>query len=253
MSKIELILISVSYDDFLDITLVKNKDYFDNIIVVTDLEDEKTVEVCKKYDIECLRTNGFYRNGRQFFDKGVGVNLAIDNLKHKEWVLSLDADIILPDDFRNKLFDFGLEKNKIYGCRRYEIRTYQEWLEIQKNPELIKKRFLFRGIFSGFFQLFHYQSEMAQKIIEKYKKLYPETGCNSELDWHFKLLMGGDYIYNPPLVGNEPHPFNIINNPHANQNYNDYCIGTLKELPFTVTHLGMTGQNANSRTTPKFI
>ena len=46
---IEAIIVSVDYSDYLEYTLKYNKKYFDEVIILTNYVDNKTVKIAKKY------------------------------------------------------------------------------------------------------------------------------------------------------------------------------------------------------------
>ena len=63
---LEGIIVCVNYSDFLSHTLPFNKPLFNHLIVVTSPEDEKTKNLCEYYNVECVVTNEFTKNGDAF-------------------------------------------------------------------------------------------------------------------------------------------------------------------------------------------
>jgi hypothetical protein len=233
---LEAIIVSVNYSDFLSVTLEKNHKHFGNIIIVTDTKDDKTEKVSNKYNnITLIKTDIFYQNGAKF-NKGAAINVGLINSKYKDWVLLLDADIVLPENFREKL---ELDKECSYGARRYDVQTREQWNKIQNNN--FDGTTLFRGIGYGFFFLFNYQSKIFQNLL-KSGPPYPYWIPNgSESDWIFRNYWS-DWIFFPPL-DNNPNLHSIPNSDYA-QNKD-----LLKQLPFNIIHLGETGINNEERKT----
>jgi hypothetical protein len=245
MNKITGIIAAVNYDDLLDITLSENKKSLDQIIIITNTTDEKTKKLCEKHDVICMQTDIFYINDSKF-NRGMAYNLVFDSIKENlGWTLLMDADIVLPNNFSEEFFKVNPDKEYFYGCRRYGVDTYKEWMEVKNNPENLKKHTLFRGIGYGYFQLFNFKSEIIQNFIKNNDKyIYPPYPTVAEGDWVFRNRWS-DWIFDPQL-NDAPNQHDIINNDRAENP------GKLKELSFKVIHLGQTGRNESSRITPKF-
>lgn len=243
MSKITSIIAAVNYDDLLDITLTQNKHNFDEVIIITDNKDLKTQELTKKHNVKCYTTDIFYINNSKF-NRGMAYNAILEELKEKlDWVLLMDADIVLPKNFRDLFLNLNPDKECFYGCRRYDVQTYEEWIKIKESPELLKDYLLYRGIGYGYFQLFNFNSRIIQNFIEnKNIIIYPPYPTVAEGDWKFRNYWG-DYIYDPCPI-NDPDFHHLKNN--------DYATNFLKELPFEVIHLGVAGVNEYSRKTKRF-
>jgi len=243
--KIEAIIICVNYSDFLEISLSKNAKHFDNIIVVSSLEDKITEEICHKYNAKCVKTDAFYINNAKF-NKGLAINVGFSFLEHRDWVINLDADIILPDNFRNLFFNEATDIECSYAARRYDVPTYQEWEEVEKDMSSLKNKLLYRGIGYGNFFCFNYRSSTFQNLLIKTNNLpYPYWFPHvAESDWIFRNYWS-DWIFDPKL-NDDPNQHNILHKDRA-ENPNK-----LKELSFKVIHLGQTGKNESSRVTPKF-
>ena len=55
--KIEGISVCVGYSDFLAQTLPWNLQHFDKFVVVTSYDDAETIELCRKFSVECRPTD----------------------------------------------------------------------------------------------------------------------------------------------------------------------------------------------------
>ena len=103
MNKITSIIAAVNYDDLLDITLTENKHNFDETIIITDTKDIKTQQLTKKHNVKCFVTDIFYINNNKF-NRGMAYNAVLSALKHElDWVVLMDADVVLTKDFKNLL------------------------------------------------------------------------------------------------------------------------------------------------------
>ena len=140
--KLEGVIVCVNYGDILAHTLPHNRHYFDDLIVVTDLWDDRTRAVCEFWDVKCITTNLFYDQG-DIFNKGNGINVGLKHMSLDSWVVQLDADIFLPPQFR-KIFEIlELDKNCLYGCDRWMINSYDEWMQFYCCPRPMHQSFVY--------------------------------------------------------------------------------------------------------------
>lgn len=123
---LEAVTVCVNYADFLAETILTNQHLFDNWIIVTSPDDYGTLDLCRKHNLECVRTTDFKRNGGQF-NKGMAVERGLGMLAHEGWLLHIDADIALPRDLRPSLDDAELREDCIYGADRLMIPDWAEW------------------------------------------------------------------------------------------------------------------------------
>jgi glycosyltransferase involved in cell wall biosynthesis len=130
MLKIEGIISSVGYGDFLAETIKYNVSVFDRIIVVTSDSDEETREVCRKYSIECLLSNEHNLEGDKF-NKGRLVERALQHLSAEGWRVHMDADIVLPSKTRHLLEVAQLNPDFIYGADRIMVKSYEDWQKLK--------------------------------------------------------------------------------------------------------------------------
>lgn len=119
--RLEAVTTCVGFDDFLDETLATNHYHFDTFIVVTSHDDKKTQQVAKKHGAICVQTDLFKKNDRSF-NKGAAINSGFNRFQYYGWRLHLDADIIVPDNFRRILFNHThLDTKMIYGADRINV------------------------------------------------------------------------------------------------------------------------------------
>lgn len=120
-TRLEIVTTCVGFDDILDVTLQKNHPHVDTFIVVTSHADKKTQSVARKHGATCVQTDLFYKNGRKF-NKGAAINAGFDYFQYHGWRMHMDADIVLPDNFKRVLFNHShLERDCLYGADRFNI------------------------------------------------------------------------------------------------------------------------------------
>lgn len=167
IGKVDTIIVSVDYNDFLVLTLENNIKYLDNITVVTSPNDSLCKEICDKFGVKCVLTDRMYENGAKF-NKGKAVNEGIKSIQNPEWILLLDADIILPSNWSDLIKSSIFNKDAIHICSRNIIENYedyQRWL----NGEEVGRLETSKGF--GYFQLFNINSSS----IFGRNPIFPET------------------------------------------------------------------------------
>jgi hypothetical protein len=173
--KLEAVTVSVGYADFLRETIPYTLPQVDRWLIVTDGKDEATRAVCQQHGLEFLATDDFYRDGTRF-DKARGIDRGLQLLSHSDWVLHLDADIVLPPHTRHTLRAAALDPSAIYGADRVMVRGWDRWQRLKASGFLERHgrshhfNVCFPGGFDvgarwadvhqgyvpiGFFQLFH--------------------------------------------------------------------------------------------------
>lgn len=124
--KIEAVIVCRDYSDFLAYTLPENIQHLDRLVVVTHPDDKATQSLCDKFGIDVVKTKVFNDDGDKF-NKGRAINLGLSHLKHEDWVLHIDADILLPHRFREMLKRAKLNQSFVYGADRLNGVSYENW------------------------------------------------------------------------------------------------------------------------------
>lgn len=170
---------------FLEFTLPFNQNLFDNFYVVTAENDTPVQEFCKKNNYNFLVTDSFFKNGSKF-NKGAGINYGIEIVAPKDWILHLDSDVLLPDDFlKFKNNEIEPPADLFFGCRRVIIPTYSDFVKLvggEKNEEDFECPY---GIGYGFFQLWNVNG-----AVVKSAATYPESYDSADSDWQWRNLWG---------------------------------------------------------------
>ncbi len=128
--RVEVITISIGYGDFLRETLPVNLPLVDDLIVITTEDDAETREVCRRHSVHHVLTDDHKRNGE--FNKARLINRALDQIGAKDWVLHLDADIVLPRKYRQYLDWAHLDPQAIYGADRCNLVGWDKWQNLKK-------------------------------------------------------------------------------------------------------------------------
>jgi len=166
---IDAITVCVDYSDHLK-KVLSNKKFFDSWTIVTHMSDKKTISLCKENNLTYICSDRIYSDGAKFA-KGRAINDGLSKMNSKNWVLHIDSDTLLPDNFREYINAFELEMDCIYGCERIELdgRSISE-----VTPEMLP----ISNEVIGFFQLWH--SSFASDYPEK-----SDNAAHDDFD-HFK-------------------------------------------------------------------
>ena len=138
----EAVVVCVNYADFLAHTLPHNKSQFDRMVVVTAPGDRETINLCQYYNVECVETDVFYRNGDEF-NKGAGINEGLAKLSMRGWTVHMDADIYMPPQTRAIIDRLQLDPRKIYGADRLMCPSYEAWAEFVCTPKPVQDSWVF--------------------------------------------------------------------------------------------------------------
>lgn len=166
-NEIIAITISVNYADKLSY-IIDNARFFKKWYFVTKTSDNDTINYLKntKYNnIEILFYDDFYINNAKF-NKSGALNYAqkiLHKLYPNDWMLMLDSDIILPENF-NEYINKTMHTNKLYGIIRRDCNTKNDLINKKYNSGEYNCVYSFVGCY----QLYHNKSIY-----------YPEfsTGC----------------------------------------------------------------------------
>jgi hypothetical protein len=152
---IEAVVTCVNYGDFLAETLPHNRTVFDKLVVVTAPEDKETRRVCEYWNVECVLSDAFETRWGQF-NKGKGINAGLAALKRSDWLVHMDADIVLPPDTRRFIDCANLATDSIYGIDRHVIVGYDAWRRFQASPELQREGWSCAYDSGSFIHLHHF-------------------------------------------------------------------------------------------------
>lgn len=133
--KLEGVIVCVNYSDFLSHSILFNKPVFNRLVVVTSPDDKETQKLCEFHHVMCVQTDRFYEDGSKF-NKGKGINEGFKQLSMDDWVVHMDADIVLPPKTRVILESIRLDPNFLYGVDRMMCPNFESWLKFIRRPVL---------------------------------------------------------------------------------------------------------------------
>lgn len=124
--RLEVAIPCVHYDDFLKRTLPYTVRHLTSVTVLTSPSDEATITVARALGIKILVTDAWSDGGP--FNKARALNEWIarqDSRDNLLWLMTLDADILLPSDWSVHLGH--LDPRGLYSARRRLCETESEW------------------------------------------------------------------------------------------------------------------------------
>jgi GR25 family glycosyltransferase involved in LPS biosynthesis len=149
--KLDVLIVSVNYNDYLLVSLVNNIKVFENITVVTTNEDIKCQEICKNLGVNCVISERVYDDGAKF-NKGKAINDGIKSLHNPDLILLLDSDIVVKEKIDLK----SLSDDVLYTSNRIIYKDYNSFISECNEIEEIDKGW-------GFFQLFCFNNPVLNK------------------------------------------------------------------------------------------
>jgi glycosyltransferase involved in cell wall biosynthesis len=166
--KLDVVIVSVDYNDFLEITLERNSKLFDSITVVTSSSDKKCVEICERFGVRSLVTDCMYSDGAPF-NKAKAINEGMASISDPDFILILDADVIVQDPIDLESLE---DESAIYYKDRMMVEDHDSYerfcmgsRDFRVDAGILKVRSETFGPV-GYFQLFKYQEKI--KYIESY-------------------------------------------------------------------------------------
>ena len=102
---------------------------------MTAPEDQDTRKVCEYWNVECIPTDAF-RTRWDEFNKGKGINVGLSALAKTDWLVHMDADIVLPPSARALLTAAKLDPSCVYGIDRQMVACEAEWRDFMCRPRL---------------------------------------------------------------------------------------------------------------------
>jgi GR25 family glycosyltransferase involved in LPS biosynthesis len=149
--RIDVVIVSVNYNDFLIISLKNNIKFFENITIVTSPDDLICQKICDNFGVSCVVTDIMYEDGA-VFNKGKAINKGIESISDPDYILLIDADILVINEIETE----SLDPEILYTSSRYILPDYDYYQRyfsgIINNDNLMNMPE--QGL--GFFQLFNY-------------------------------------------------------------------------------------------------
>lgn len=179
------ITICVQYDDFLRVTLPRNRDHFDRFLVVTTPGDTATAACAFRHEAEIFKTDAFYRDPKKPFCKGLAMEEGFDALGREGWICVLDADIVLPRHIPR----WSWQTDALYSPYRRILESpsvgvpdERAWTRLPLGPEDVGGN----REFAGYCQIFHADAPAIKGVRPWYGTHWPDCGgCDSEFWYKF--------------------------------------------------------------------
>lgn len=89
------IIVSVDYNDLLQITLPYNRHHFESVLIVTSNADLDACTIAEMNDADVYSTDSFYDDGA-VFNKYKALEEGLDHMGRNGWIVQLDADVLWP-------------------------------------------------------------------------------------------------------------------------------------------------------------
>ena len=178
------ILVCINYSDLLALTLQQNRGMFKHFYVVTEKSDTNTIKLCEKYQVNVHLTNITHKDNAYFNKSGMihEVQKVIHAKFPTSWVLILDADIYLPDNFLSICSEKKLkhlDHDALYSLKRIDFHTYEDFEKKENGKEYIAQ-------FMGYFQMYY----------DKTKYYAPHSSTCGKCDYIFSTEFRKKYYLN---------------------------------------------------------
>jgi hypothetical protein len=131
MIRVEAVTVCVGYADFLRETARENAPLVDDLVVITSPDDSETRGVCKELGLHHVLSDDANRGGP--FNKARLIQRVFDQIGAHDWILHLDADVVLPRGFRRYLDWAHLDERCIYGADRCNVLGWDAWCKIRSS------------------------------------------------------------------------------------------------------------------------
>jgi hypothetical protein len=135
--RIEAVTVCVDYADFLECTLPSLRAAVDDLVVVTAPADRRTRKLCRREEVNTVVTTAMHDHGRRF-SLGAGIDAGLRALPLSDWVLVVDADIVLPPKTHRTLDYLQLDSAKLYGIDRVHCRGWAAAHKFSTEPRAVR-------------------------------------------------------------------------------------------------------------------
>lgn len=200
--RLEAITVCIGMDDFLHETAKWNPPHFDEWIIITEPQDEKTREVCRKFNLKCILSEDGKRHGKPF-NKGRLIERALQHTSADAWRLHLDCDVALPHGTRHLIQLADLHEDTIYGADRIDCFSWEQWKKLESTGYMdrshdyhcrinVPRGFSLGGRWAhpkfgyvpiGFFQLWHSSQDEWRGIRTKSYSHAHNTACRTDVQF----------------------------------------------------------------------
>ena len=166
--KIIGVTICINYAGYLNAT-IRNAKHFDAWIIVTVPLDAPTQMLAQRNGLTILVTERLGPRGELFNavnTKSFPLNEALSTIASDCWALIVDADILLPVDFRHRLELLELSERKLYGLAGRRMCIIDRASEVLSRSESWIKNLHRNESIIGYFNLF-YMGQPNNRYVEQ--------------------------------------------------------------------------------------
>ena len=198
--KLYAVTICINYADYLECA-VRNVRHFDEWVVVTCKRDKRTQELCKKHGMKCVVSKLLKPDGKDFHAVHGKWNVINEGLEMVEkardaaclpgeasWALVLDADVLLPRHFRERLEALPLVPGTLYGVSGRKILDEHVGFDQLKECEPWVTLVARNSNVIGYFNLFS-----LDKGAKRYPTRKPGDEHGGHDDWRFTASFDADH------------------------------------------------------------
>ena len=133
---------------------ISNAEIFHKWFIITSKEDQETIDFINSIN-ESNKFELIFFPFEESINRGKAINLALKEVYskyHDFWILSIDADIYIPDELKKSFIDgIVLNKNTIYYTSRILVDSFEDYLKNKDNLNIFQK---LRPRPIGYFQFF---------------------------------------------------------------------------------------------------
>lgn len=156
------IAVCVDYADILERVIDSWMLGLDSLLIVTTPADTATHALIARYDRAAIfSTTAFYDNDA-YFNKARALCEAIETMPWNNWFCTLDADILLPDNWREIFESLNPEAGYLYGAKRRQFETQRM---IDDGPEM-----------PSYFHIWHTSDQNVQRRPLYQIDIWPDAG-----------------------------------------------------------------------------
>ena len=154
---ISVVVITYNEEDHLGHCLNSIPEFIEDIVIVDAYSQDQTIDIASA-------------NGARFFQKkwtgyGHARNFGADKAQHS-WILSLDADEVLSEDFSENLQSIALEASSVYSFKRINVYNGRKIRYGFYQPEW-KSRLYHRDFVSWNLDFVHEQLKLSRGHVNK--------------------------------------------------------------------------------------
>jgi len=193
--KLSAVTICINYADYLE-SVIENRRHFDRWVIMTIAADRETHTLCERYGLEC-RDSALLRDAGDFHavtNKGPILNEALDTFEKESWAVVIDADVLLPSHFRERVEALPLEPGALYGMAGRKICHDRENLEMLRRCEPWSRLVGRNSQPLGYFNLFY----LGAKPNRYPRRMLSNTSSHD--DWLFTTSFAASMRRTLPMV-----------------------------------------------------